>query len=134
MQYSVRSAYDFCVKEVILGNYFQVEGRQDLIWRAKILPILNSLNWRICRNCLPTRTSLHDKGVNCPQDYVICDTGVEHMYSFVICWSRVGLWKLQGRFLGCAKSSTAMVLKKNYCSISPPPSKKKNKHVSCINF
>jgi len=79
MQYSVRSAYGFCVKEVILGNYFRVEGRQDLIWRAKILPKVNSLNWRICRNCLPTGISLHDKGVNCPQDYVICDTGIEHI-------------------------------------------------------
>ena len=71
MQYSVRSAYGFCVKdllEVILGNYFQVEGRHDLIWRREILSKVNSLIWRICHNCLPTRTWLHDKGVNCPQN------------------------------------------------------------------
>lgn len=58
MQYSVRSAYEFCVKEVILGNYFQVEGRHDLIWRGKILSKVNSLIWRICHNCLRTNADL----------------------------------------------------------------------------
>jgi len=46
----------------------------------------------------------------------------------------------QGWTLGNAKSSTDWASQndgpreKNYCSISPPHSKKKNKHVSCFNF
>ena len=31
--------------------------------------------WRVCRNCLPMRVRLHDRGVNGPYNCILCDTG-----------------------------------------------------------
>lgn len=56
---------------------------------------------RICRNSLPTRVRLSDKGVDCPQNCVLCDNSVEdtaHVFFLCQnseqCWHRFGLWNL----------------------------------------
>jgi len=55
----------------------------------------------ICRNSLPTRVWLSDKGVDCPQNCVLCDNSVEdtaHVFFLCQnseqCWDRFGLWNL----------------------------------------
>lgn len=57
--------------------------------------------WHICRNSLPTRVRLCDKGVDCPQNFVLCDNGVEdtgHVFflrqNSEQCWDRFGLGNL----------------------------------------
>ena len=63
-EYSVRSAYHLCMNELLDTSHFKVESAWDVIWRLKVPPRVRCLIWRICRNCLPTRTRMRDKGVN----------------------------------------------------------------------
>jgi len=67
-EYSVRSAYRFCMQELLDTSHFKVQGSWNLIWKLKIPPKVKKLMWRICRNCLPTRVRLKDKGVTCPMN------------------------------------------------------------------
>jgi hypothetical protein len=48
-----------------------------LIWKLKVPPRTKSLLWRICRNCLPTRTRLRDKGINCAAVCALCNVDEE---------------------------------------------------------
>jgi len=76
-EYSVRSVYRLCMNELLDTSHFKVEGTWDLIWRLKVPPRVRNLIWRICRNCLPTRTRLCDKGVNCTVVCALCTVDEE---------------------------------------------------------
>lgn len=64
--YSVRSAYRICMEEIAGNSHLHRAGNWDNIWRIKVPPKVKNLIWRVCRNCLPTRARLLDKGVHCP--------------------------------------------------------------------
>lgn len=62
--YSVRSAYRLCVSELIDLSHLRRPGYWSEIWRLKVPPKVKNLVWRMCRSCLPTWVTLHDKGFN----------------------------------------------------------------------
>jgi len=45
----------------------------------KVPPKVKNLIWRMCRGCLPTRVHLQDKGVQCPANYVSCNSNHEDL-------------------------------------------------------
>jgi hypothetical protein len=47
------------------------------IWRVPTPPKAKHLLWRICRDCLPTRTRLRNRYVQCPEECPLCLTHVE---------------------------------------------------------
>jgi hypothetical protein len=76
-EYSICSAYQLCMQDLLDINHFRVDGVWDLICRLKVPPKATNFIWRVCRNCLPTRIRLRDKGVNCPSNCALCDSNDE---------------------------------------------------------
>lgn len=72
-EYSVRSVYRLCMNELLETSHFKVQGTWDSIWKLNVPPKIKNLIRRICRNCLPTRTRLRDKGVNCTAICALCN-------------------------------------------------------------
>jgi hypothetical protein len=71
--YSVLSAYRICMEEIAGNSHLHRAENWDSIWRIKVPPKVKNLIWRVCRNCLPTRARLLDKGVHCPSLCALCD-------------------------------------------------------------
>jgi len=76
-EYSVRSAYRMCMQEIFYVSHFKISGSWDIIWRLKMPPRVKNFIWRICRNCIPTRMRIRDKGVNCDTVCSLCNTTEE---------------------------------------------------------
>jgi hypothetical protein len=72
--YSVKSAYRFCVADLVDTSHLQRPGYWSGIWCLKCSPKVKHLCWRICRGCLPMRVRLQDKGVHCPTNCVSCES------------------------------------------------------------
>jgi len=47
------------------------------IWKLKAPLKVKNLIWRICRECLPTRDRLLDRGVNCTSMWALCQGNYE---------------------------------------------------------
>jgi hypothetical protein len=96
--FTVKSAYRACINNDSNREQHHVNGNWQLIWQAKMPPKIKNFLWRVCRNCLPTRVRLHDRGVECPSNCVLCDAGNEdslHLFfscqNSILCWQQVGL-------------------------------------------
>lgn len=60
----VKTAYRFCMDNNILDtNYLQVPGDWNTLWRIKAPPKIKNLLWRACRDCIPNRVRLQNRGV-----------------------------------------------------------------------
>jgi hypothetical protein len=77
--YSVRSPYRLCVDVLINSTHLRWGGYWQGIWRLKVPPKIKNLVWRICRNVVPTRRRLQEKGVQCPLGCVICSDSEEDL-------------------------------------------------------
>jgi len=56
-------------------------------------PKIKNLVWRICRNCLPTRRRLRDKGVNCTANCALCRLSEEDSLRLLFqCSSSIHIW------------------------------------------
>jgi hypothetical protein len=94
-EYPVRSAYRFCVQELLDTSHFKVQGSWNLICKLKIPLKVKNFMWRICRNCLPTRVRLTDKVVKCPMDCTLCTVGSEDtLHLFFQCPSSLNVWSI----------------------------------------
>jgi len=98
-RYLVRSAYRLCVTELIDSSYLWRPGYWSGIWNLKVPPKVKNLIWRMCRDCLPTRVRLLDKGVACPTNYASsASTHEDLLHVFFECpfalqvWHMTGLW------------------------------------------
>lgn len=70
-----------------------------MIWRLEVPPKVRHFLWRACKNCLPTRVRLRDKGVECPTICEMCQGELETTWHALLsctwsrqCWERVELW------------------------------------------
>ena len=58
-------------------------------------PRVKTLIWRICRNCLPTRKRLRDKGVNCTIVCALCNLEEEdNMHLLFKCAGSRNIWSM----------------------------------------
>ncbi|KAK2358306.1 hypothetical protein QL285_095501 [Trifolium repens] len=97
--YSVKSAYRLCVEVLTDSSHLRREGFWKGIWRLNVPPKVKNLIWRSCRDVMPTRKRLQDKGVLCPGTCVTCNDAEEdlaHVYfncpfSMQV-WQRMGFW------------------------------------------
>ncbi|KAK2370998.1 hypothetical protein QL285_083995 [Trifolium repens] len=93
--YTVKSAYRACIVNNSNREQDHVDGRWQLIWRSKVPPKIKKILWQVCRNCLPTRVCLHDRGVDCPDSCVLCDAGNEDsLYLFFSCQNSILYWQV----------------------------------------
>ncbi|GAU38127.1 hypothetical protein TSUD_318140 [Trifolium subterraneum] len=107
-KYWVKSAYRYCIEDTLDISHLQVQGNWNLIWQIQAPPKIKNFIWRLCRNCIPTRTRLLQKGVNCPCNCVLCDDETEDsLHVFMFCdtvkqaWYNTGLWPIiQQRLTG----------------------------------
>jgi hypothetical protein len=97
--YSVKSAYRLCVDVLTDSSHLRREGYWQGIWRLKVPQKIKNLVWRICRDVVPTRRRLQDKGVQCPLSCVASNGPEEDLnHLFFNCpfsiqvWQRTGLW------------------------------------------
>jgi hypothetical protein len=97
--YSVKSAYRLCVDVLTDSSHLRKGGYWQGIWRLKVPPKVRNLIWRICRDVVPTRRRLQDKGVQCPLSCVVCNGSEEDLDHILFncpfsvqVWQRMGLW------------------------------------------
>jgi hypothetical protein len=117
--YSVKSAYRLCVEVLTDSSHLRQEGFWQGIWRLKTPPKIKNLIWRICRNVVPTRRRLQDKGVQCPLTCVVCNDSEEDLDHIcftcpfsVQVWQQTGLWAdiQQSRTNGSSLTETMFTL------------------------
>ncbi|WJX28566.1 hypothetical protein P8452_17266 [Trifolium repens] len=70
--YSVRSGYKKIMKDRCLGYGPRVREGWGSIWKLQTPPKAKHLIWRICKECLPTRTRLRNRLVQCPVECPLC--------------------------------------------------------------
>jgi len=66
--YSVRSGYRISLSQHLDLSAHRCDGNWALLWNLKVPPKVKSCLWRSCRNALPTRVRLQDRGVNCKKN------------------------------------------------------------------
>ncbi|XP_058747206.1 uncharacterized protein LOC131620218 [Vicia villosa] len=87
-KFSICSAYRYCINEAIDTSHLRINEKWNLLWNIKTPPRVKNFLWRLCRDCVPTRRRLLDKGVSCP---AICVSNHDHLSLFsVILWR---IWK-----------------------------------------
>ncbi|GAU11220.1 hypothetical protein TSUD_342100 [Trifolium subterraneum] len=96
--YSVKSGYKLAMRYIIGSDKYHVVGNWNGIWKAQAPHKARHLLWRLCRGCLPTRSRLLERQVECTLNCPVCDEEVEdELHIFFRCavardsWSAVGL-------------------------------------------
>jgi hypothetical protein len=95
--YTVKSAYRRCMSIATESEAQTAETQRDWnkIWRLHVPHKVRSFLWRLARTCLPMRTSLIQRGVNCSDACVTCDTMAEtHLHTFFFCPKALCCWEL----------------------------------------
>jgi ribonuclease HI len=71
-QYSVKSGYNLMLNTTGKNNNSVSEGVWNTMWKIHAPPKVKHFLWRICRDCLPTRTRLQERRVHCPLSCPVC--------------------------------------------------------------
>ncbi|GAU34086.1 hypothetical protein TSUD_255820 [Trifolium subterraneum] len=104
--YSVRSGYRKLLKEKNSSSRPRGGEAWGALWKVHAPPKAKHLLWRICKECLPTRTRLRNRHVQCPIECPFClVVPEEEWHMFFDCeghkdaWSSAGLHQIiQTRF------------------------------------
>ncbi|MCH89075.1 RNA-directed DNA polymerase (Reverse transcriptase) [Trifolium medium] len=75
--YSVRSGYRKLMEEKRLMNRPRERDGWGSLWKIQAPPKVKHLYWRICKECLPTRTRLRNRHVHCPIECPLCQADPE---------------------------------------------------------
>ncbi|GAU14651.1 hypothetical protein TSUD_97150 [Trifolium subterraneum] len=96
--YSVKSGYKLAMRYLIGSDKYHVMGNWNGIWKAQAPHKARHLLWRLCRGCLPTRSRLLERRVECTLNCPVCDEEIEdERHIFFRCavardsWSAAGL-------------------------------------------
>ncbi|GAU37390.1 hypothetical protein TSUD_22640 [Trifolium subterraneum] len=96
--YSVKSGYKLAMHYLIGSDKYHVMGNWNGIWKAQAPHKARHLLWRLCRGCLPTRSRLLERRVECTLNCHVCDEEIEdELHIFSRCavardsWSAAGL-------------------------------------------
>ncbi|GAU29062.1 hypothetical protein TSUD_278180, partial [Trifolium subterraneum] len=82
----------------VRSDKYHVMGNWNGIWKAQAPHKARHLLWRLCRGCLPTRSRLLERRVECTLNCPVCDEEIEdELHIFFRCavardsWSAAGL-------------------------------------------
>ncbi|GAU48907.1 hypothetical protein TSUD_99640 [Trifolium subterraneum] len=96
--YSVKFGYKLAMRYIIGRDKYHVGGNWNGIWKAQAPHNARHLLWRLCRGCLPTRSRLLERRVECTLNCPVCDEEIEdELHIFFRCavardsWSAAGL-------------------------------------------
>ncbi|GAU32137.1 hypothetical protein TSUD_218880 [Trifolium subterraneum] len=96
--YSVKSGYKLAMRYLIGSDKYHVMGNWNGIWKAQAPHKARHLLWCLCRGCLPTRSRLLERRVECTLNCPVCDEEIEdELHIFFRCavardsWSAAGL-------------------------------------------
>ncbi|PNY00873.1 ribonuclease H [Trifolium pratense] len=78
--YSVRSGYRKMMREKDLWCRTSNQMAWGLLWKIQAPPKSKHLIWRICKECLPTRTRLQSRYVSCPLECPLCSQEEEKQF------------------------------------------------------
>ncbi|GAU38282.1 hypothetical protein TSUD_157670 [Trifolium subterraneum] len=86
------------MRDIIDSDKYHVVGNWNGIWKAQAPHKARHLLWRLCRGCLPTRSRLLERRVECTLNCPVCDEEIEdELHIFFRCavardsWSAAGL-------------------------------------------
>jgi ribonuclease HI len=81
--YSVKSGYNLQLQAKIQDMATHENDYWKCLWKIQSPPKTKHLLWRICKGCLPTRSRLKEKQVQCPLICPMCELEEENEWHFV---------------------------------------------------
>jgi hypothetical protein len=95
--YSVRSGYRIFSKARVRDFDVNNMDGWSSIGKIHAPPKAKHLLWRVCRECLPTRSRLKNRFVQCPEECPLClSCGEEELHLFFNCDNIRGAWHEMG--------------------------------------
>ncbi|KAL5180505.1 hypothetical protein HKD37_01G001619 [Glycine soja] len=88
--YSVKSAYKIIMTQVFYLSDFKIPRDWNCVWKLSVPPRMQTLIWRLARECLPTRANIKAKGVACSLLRPLCEIVVETAFrTFFACQTNI---------------------------------------------
>ncbi|KAG4946271.1 hypothetical protein JHK82_042321 [Glycine max] len=78
--YNVKSAYNLIMEKFVDQASLCKEGDWSLIRKIDIPPRVKLFLWRLCYDCLPTKTKLRTRGVECSLMCALCENQIENVF------------------------------------------------------
>ncbi|GAU37194.1 hypothetical protein TSUD_30590 [Trifolium subterraneum] len=95
--YSVKFGYKLAMRYIIGSDKYHVMGNWDGIWKAQAPHKASHLLWCLCRGCLPTRSRLLERRVECTLNCPVCDEEIEdELHVFFRCAVARDSWSVAG--------------------------------------
>ncbi|CAJ2667453.1 unnamed protein product [Trifolium pratense] len=98
-EYTVKSGYRLLMQKIKEEKQRGMTGSWKALWQIRAPPKVKHLLWRICRDCLPTRTRLQHHHVQCPAICELCRGANEDSRHVLFdceesknCWNVAGLY------------------------------------------
>jgi hypothetical protein len=80
--FTVKSAYNLAFNNLIDTSQLHAHGDWSVVWSLEVPPMVKNFIWRMLRDCLPTRSKLITKKVQCPQTCTRCEGYNENSWHF----------------------------------------------------
>ncbi|KAJ9556786.1 hypothetical protein OSB04_011400 [Centaurea solstitialis] len=113
--YSVKSSYRIIMERLVQNHHFFIDDDWHRIWNADVPYKARYFVWRALRGVLPTRLSLHSRGVQISPLCPLCERNLENSWhTFVGCptttpvWIETGIWTDINSLLGEVNSFTEL--------------------------
>ncbi|GAU20296.1 hypothetical protein TSUD_337770 [Trifolium subterraneum] len=97
--YSVKSGYKLVMCYLIGSDKYHVMGNWNDIWKAQAPHKARHLLWHLCRGCLPTRSRLLERRVECTLNCHVCDEEIEdELHIFFRCAVAPDSWSVNATY------------------------------------
>ena len=73
------------MNDLVDNEHIAIHGDWRLIWKVNVPPQARKLMWRICRDYIPTRTTLNSRGVQCSIICSLHEVKVETTFTCFLC-------------------------------------------------
>jgi ribonuclease HI len=115
--YNVKSGYNLLLEPTI--DAVTRQGKEDWkwIWKIEAPPKTKHLLWRICKGCLPTRSRLQERHVQCPMFCPLCEVEEEDDWHIIfgcecsrIAWQAAGLHDIIAPYIQHSSTAKEFIL------------------------
>jgi ribonuclease HI len=115
--YTVKSGYNLLLQTPLEAVTRQGNEDWKWLWKIQAPPKTKHLLWRICKGCLPTRTRLQERHVQCPVSCPICDEAAEDDWHVLygcessrIAWQGAGMYNIIAPHIQHFSSAKELIL------------------------